>query len=249
MAEQLASEAADRLLIDQLRVAVEAFEMKPGRDLFIRAGKAADNLVAATIGRRRITAEFAEHGPSLLDRFSEWAQLVPTAWHEGAHAVVGWALGRVPTRATIVPETIGGVVQLGSVTGVSLPVAFGGDDPERAARESAMVAFAGEIAEGPFMSSTCPGARARKWFAKSGFERATGWGTDRHRYTSLGWQCADEAYDVERALERWRVATVTVLGQRAVEVERVAIALLVRRELDEVALAELLGPAPGGERC
>jgi hypothetical protein len=242
-------DAIDGPLIEELRESLDAFEATPERETFMRAGRAADALVDATIGQNVVTSGFAAHGYSLIERFSAWAHLITTAWHESGHCVVAWAVGRMPTRATIVPEKVSDeVVRLGAVYGVIAPSLFGGDDPNRAARESAMVAFAGELADEPFFSNKCAGARARRWFSEHRYEREDFRGSDRHRYASIGWQHSDDPYESERALERWREGAVAVLEQHEVVVERVAVALLQQRELDEAALGELLGPMPGGEQ-
>lgn len=236
----LLESGADVPLIEALR---RRSTQHPGRETFERAAMAADAMVDATIGKRMITAGFAEHGPDLLTRFSEWARLIATSWHESAHAVAGWALGRRPTRATVIPEEeCDGIVLLGAVYGVTTAAPFGRDDPRRASRESAIVAFAGDIADEPFCRASCPGARARKWFSKYGFEKAIGRGTDRHHQLAAGWDYSDEPFEVGQALDHWRGETVALLARYAVEVERVAVALMERRELDEAALSELLGP-------
>lgn len=233
----------------ELRVALDELDGGPSRGTYERACRAADAFVDENLGvrgARRVSLTFAEHGPALLERFSDWALLTVVAWHESGHAVASWALGRRPTFATIVPTRRGDEVLLGCVKGEPVSLGFGHDDPERAAQVAGMIALAGDIAEQPFTSTTAPGARARHWFAKYGFAPARGRGTDCDVYTQAAYERAQGVGNMGPWLAFWQHETTELLQRYSSEVERVALALLRHRELDEAALAELLGPMPGG---
>ena len=235
----------------ELRDALDALDAAPGQETYERACRAADAFVDANLGRpgaRRVTAEFVEHGPTLLARFSDWALLVVVAFHEAGHAVASWALGQRPTGATIIPAEQGDHVILGSVLGGPVPIGFGRDDPEASARVAAMIALAGDIAEQPFASTTAPGARARRWFAKrDAFTPGRGAGTDSDVYSIAAYEQGGVG-NMEPWLAFWHGETVELLQRHAGKVEAVALALLRHRELGEEDLADLLGPMPGRER-
>ncbi len=237
-------------LTRELRSALDELDVGPSRASYDRACRAADAFVDENLGvrgARRLTAEFAEHGPGLLTRFSDWALLVVVAYHEAGHAVAGWALGQQPTSATIVPTKRGDQTILGSVMGPPVVLCFGRDDPEESSRIAAIVALAGEVAEAPLTSKAAPGARARQWFSEVEFAPNRGRDTDCERYTWLALQRGEGAQNVGPWLSFWRHETAALLAQHAAEVERVALALLQHRTLDETALADILGPMPGGD--
>lgn len=236
-------DAAVRPLLRRLRDALAVLDARPCQEEFARAGVAADAVVDATIAKKRGVLSFGMCGPELLERFATWASLFPTAWHESGHAVTLWALGRPVAYASVIPNEI----RLGFVTHGEVPIGFDDDDPRRAGMEAGMVAFAGEIAEEPFVAIDCPGARARKWFAKyrvASSSLNTSRGSDRDRYSTLAWRQTGEAFDWERMLEHWRGETVALLQRYNHQVERVALALLERRELGAEALVAILGPSP-----
>lgn len=238
---------AESSITRELRTALDVLDADPDHEAYQRACRAADAFVDENLGRRgarRVTTEFVEHGPTLLARFSEWALLVVVAWHEAGHVVASWALGQQPTRATIVPAEHGDQVILGSVLREPAPIGFGRDDPEASARVAAMIALAGDIAERPFASKTAPGARARQWFAKRGFDASRGKGTDSEA-CSIAAYAQGGATDMEPWLALWHGETVELLRRHAGKVEAVALALLRHRELDEKALTELLGLGAG----
>ena len=235
-------------LTRELRVALDV-DAEPTRTTYERARRAADAFVdenLGTPGARRVTAAFAEHGPGLLTRFSEWALRGAVAWHESGHAVASWALGRQPTVATIIPTTRGDEIILGSVTGEPATSCYGSDDPDEASRAAGIIALAGDVAEAPFISKIAPGARAREWFSKYGFRSGKGRGSDAETYSRAAYHRAGCVGNVAPWVSYWHRETVALLQLHASKVEQVAVALMERRELDEAALAELLGPMPGG---
>lgn len=233
-----------------LRDALDELEAAPTREAYGLACRAADAFVDVHLGKpgaRRMTATFAEHGPTLLARFSEWALLVAVAWHESGHAVAGWALGQQPTHATIIPTATRDQVILGWVRGESVMSCYGSDDPEETSRTAGIIALAGDIAEEPYISKSAPGARARHWFAKYDLTSSRGRGTDFDAYTRAAYDRAASVANMPPWIAYWQLETIELLQRHAAKMKRVALALLKHRELDEASLADLLGPMPGGE--
>lgn len=82
-------------LLDELEVALDAFEPAPGIVAFERCGVIADEVRAEWSASPRALP------PEVVDRYARAALEVSTAVHEGAHVVVGAAVRHEPFYAAI----------------------------------------------------------------------------------------------------------------------------------------------------